>query len=82
MTLPISQTADAALQVERAGQRLSGILQRRDVREQPAGVDEDSVAAEWATTTGTPAAFERLAEVRRRRDAVAQVVLVDDLAQS
>ena len=71
---------DAALAVERDGERLAGILERRNVRQQRAGVEVDRVAAERLDERHARP-IERLAEVLGRTDAVSEVVLVDDLAE-
>ena len=73
--------ADAALEVERDGERLARVLERRDVRQQRPRVEVDGVAAERLDERDA-GRVERLAEVGRRADPVAQVVLVDDLAQA
>jgi hypothetical protein len=69
-----------ALAVERDRERLPGVLQRRDVRQQPARVDEDRVPAD-REDDGNACAVECLAEIGRRPDPVAQVVLLHDLLE-
>src|SRR5918996_2275177 len=73
--------ADAALTVEGAGQGLARVLEWRDVREQGGGVQVDRVPAD-RLHAWDPGLHQRLAEVRGRANPVAQVVLLDDLAQS
>ena len=73
--------ADAALAVERDRQRLARVVERRDVGQQRPRIEVDRVAADRLDDRDA-GRVERLAEVGGRADPVAQVVLVDDLAQA
>src|SRR5213596_3279511 len=74
-------TANAAREVERAGERLCGELGRGDVREYPARVQIDGVTAD-RLQDGGPLLLQDRTEVADLRDAVAKVVLVEDLPES
>ena len=73
--------ADPAHLVERDGQRLARVVERRDVRQEGPGVEVDGVTADRPDDRH-PGRVERVAEVGGRADPVAQVVLVDDLAEA
>src|SRR3990170_637886 len=84
MTVPSTARAaatDAALAVEGHGQRLAGVRERRDVRQERARVDVDGMSAD-RFDDGDAGAVERLAEVGRGADAVVQVVLLDHLRKA
>ncbi len=72
--------ADPARHVQRHGQRLSRVVQRRDVGEKRLRVDVDGVPADRLDDRHAQLG-EGLAEVAGRGHAVLQVVLVDDLLQ-
>ena len=77
---PDLDAAHAALEVERVGERDARVGERRDVRQQRAGVDVDGVAA--GRLDDRHAGRDQLvAEVLGGADAVAQVLLVDDLLE-
>src|SRR5215472_10742690 len=73
--------SDAAFEVQGAGECLPWISQRVDVRQHCPGVDKHGVAAERHDYRH-PSLFEPLAQVLHRAHAVAQVVMIDGLAQS
>ncbi len=73
--------ADPALVVEGDGQRLAGVVERRDVGEEGPGVEVDGVAAD-RPDDGHARLRQRLAEIGGAGDPVAQVVIVDHLAQA
>ena len=81
MTVPISHAPDAALAVERDRERLARVLERWDVRQQRARIDVDGMAADRLHDRDAGAG-KRLAEIRGGADPVAEVVLVDDLAEA
>ena len=70
----------SAFLIQRAGQRLARVVQRVQVRQQRAGVDEDRVAAERDHDRHSRG-LQRLTEVGDRAHPVAQVPLVSALAQ-
>ena len=73
--------ADAALAVERDGEGLPRVGQRLDVGQHGSRVEVDGVPAERLHERHV-GPVERLAEVRRRGDPVAEVVLLHDLPQA
>ena len=72
--------AHPACLVQGDSERLTGVLERRDLREQGAGVHVDGVPADRGQhrQSGSP---QRLAEVPGRADSVSQIVVVDNFAQ-
>ena len=68
MTVPISQPRIPPVGVQRDRERLAGVLERRDVRQERAGVEVDGVATERLDErdTGASSASPRYAVERIR----------------
>jgi hypothetical protein len=73
--------ADAALQVEFAGQSYAGKLLCRDVGEERAGVNINGVAA-WGLHNGDARGGNVIAKVSGGGNAVAQIILVQRFLQA
>lgn len=74
-------SADSTGTIELDGQRLTRILQRRDVRQHSASIDVHSVAAHGLNDRNA-GGDQSLAQVSSRLDAILQVVVVDTFGQA
>jgi hypothetical protein len=82
ITVPISQPRMPPSTIERHGQRLPGVLQRRDVRQQRRARRCRPRGRRPAAPRDAGALVEGVAQIGRRADPVAQVVVLHDLGEA